>query len=351
VTHDALALTTYLGERDRAGDGMLADALMDAYARRGLRASLLLRGTAGFGVKHHLRTDRLLTLSEDLPLVTMAVDRPEPILAAAEEAAARSGDGLITLERVSTGDVAPGPAGAHDEAKLTVYLGRGARAGSRPAHIALVDLLRRHGVAGASTLLGVDGTAHGRRRRARFAGANGHVPLIVVSVGDAARIAAALPELDALLGDPVRTLERVRVCKRDGVRLAAPHDVATDGVWRKLTVVCGEQSRAGGEPLADALVRGLRESAAAGATALRGIWGYHGDHAPHGDRLWQLRRRVPVIVATVDTPERSARSYEVIDALTERDGLVLSERVPAFRATGPGIALGALELTPPLDPA
>ena len=122
------------------------------------------------------------------------------------------------------------------------------------------------------------------------------------------------------------------------------------GVWRKLTVICGEQSRHDGAPLADALVGGLREPGAAGATALRGIWGYHGDHAPHGDRLWQLRRRVPVIVTTVDTPERSRRGFDVIDSLTDTDGLVLSERVPAFRASGPGIALGALELAGPPDP-
>ena len=33
-----------------------------------------MRGVAGFGVKHHLHTDRLLTLSEDLPIVSVAVD-------------------------------------------------------------------------------------------------------------------------------------------------------------------------------------------------------------------------------------------------------------------------------------
>jgi PII-like signaling protein len=343
VTHDAIALTAYFGERDRDGARMLADTLMEAYARRGLRASVLLRGTGGFGVKHHLRTDRLLTLSEDLPLVALAVDRAEPVLAAAEETIARSGDGLITLERASLAGPPPG----RDEVKLTVFLGRGARAGGRPAHVALVDLLRRHGVAGASVLLGVDGTAHGRRRRARFIGANGHVPLFVVSVGDAQRIGAALAELDELLGEPLRMLERVRVCKRDGECLAEPHDVA--GAWRKLTVICGEQSRHAGRPLGDALIAGLRAAGAAGATAVRGIWGYHGDHAPHGDRLLQLRRRVPLIVTTVDTPERSRRGYEVIDELTAQDGLVLSERVPAFRASGPGIELGALDLAAPLD--
>jgi PII-like signaling protein len=343
VNHDALALTAYFGERDRHDGALLSDALMTLCARRRLRTSILLRAALGFGVKHHLRTDRLLTLSEDLPLVAFAIDRPEPIVAAAEEFAAVSGDGLITLERASTGAVAPGPC---EEVKLTVFLGGGGR-----THVRLVDRLRRHGLAGASVLAGVDGTLDGRRRRAHLFGAARRAPVMVVAVGAAERIAAALHGLDL----PARTFERVRVCKRDGARLAAPHDgPATDdsglGVWRKLTVICGEQSRHDGRPLAEALIRGLREIGAVGATALRGIWGFHGDHAPHGDTLWQLRRRVPVFVSTVDTPARSRRAYELIDQLTETDGLVLSELVPAFRATGPGIALGGLRLAAPSDP-
>ena len=69
MSEDGLKLTTYFGERDRAGGGFLADALIDIYARHELRTSLVLRGVEGFGLKHQLRTDRLLTLSEDLPLV------------------------------------------------------------------------------------------------------------------------------------------------------------------------------------------------------------------------------------------------------------------------------------------
>ena len=60
--------------------------------------------------------------------------------------------------------------------------------------------------------------------------------------------------------------------------------------------------------------------------------------------MLQLRRRVPVVLTAVDTPERSRGHYGLIDRLTAADGLVLSELVPAFRATGPGIELGALEL-------
>jgi PII-like signaling protein len=347
VSGEALKLTTYFGERDRAGDAFLADALVELYARHGLRASLVMRGVAGFGVKHHLHTDRLLTLSEDLPMVSVAVDARERIEGALSEVVGLSGDGLITLERAAAllADDA-------DATKLTVYVGRGERAGGQPAHLAVVDVLHRHGVAGATVLLGVDGTVRGVRRRARFFGANGQVPLMIIAIGASEPIAAALAELRTLLDDPLHTLERVRVCKRDGRRLAEPHALAaTDpsglAVWQKLMVYCGEQSRHGTEPLYAALIRALRTAGAAGATALRGIWGYHGDHAPHGDGLWQLRRRVPVVTVIVDTPERIRHWFAIVDELTDETGLVTSEQVPALRAAGPGIARGGLRLADP----
>ncbi len=338
MNEDCLKLTIYFGERDRAERGFLADALVGIFARRELQTSVVMRGTSGFGAKHKLRTDRLLTLSEDLPIVAVAVDRRDRIEAALHEVEALSFDGLVTLERARmlTGDleVVELPPALHEATKLTVYVGRRARVGSRPAYEAVVDLLHRHGVAGATVLLGVDGTAHGVRERARFIGRNADVPLMVVSVGAGERIAAALPELGRMLARPLLTLERIRVCKRDGLRLASPVDVPEDDppVWQKLMVYASEQSRHDGGPLYAELVRRLRGAGAAGATSLRGIWGYHGDHAPHGDRLWQIRRRVPVLTVVVDTPANMRRWYEIVDELTTRTGLVTSEIVPARRA-------------------
>lgn len=348
MIEDCLKLTTYLGERDRAGGGFLADALVDAYARRELRTSVVVRGVAGFGTKHHLSTDRLLTMSEDLPLVSVAVDSRERIEAALEEVVGLTGSrGLVTLERARmlTGSLgAPElPDDLHEATKLTVYLGRGERVGRRPAYVAIVELLRRRRVAGSTVLLGVDGTAHGRRERARLLGANVRVPLMVVAVGEGSRIAGLLPELEELVERPLATLERVRVCKRDGELLAEPHHLpATDpsglDVWQKLMVYAGEQVRHEGRPLYRELVHRLRREGALGATALRGVWGYHGDHEPHGDSFHQLRRRVPVLAVVVDRPERIRRWFELIDELTPHTGLVTSEMVPAFAPTGPRLA-------------
>ena len=44
----------------------------------------MLRGAEGFGLRQHVRTDRLLTLSEDLSLVTVAVDAHPRVEAALE---------------------------------------------------------------------------------------------------------------------------------------------------------------------------------------------------------------------------------------------------------------------------
>ncbi len=345
---DCLKLTAYFGERDRAGGRFLADALTEVGARHGLRIGLVMRGAEGFGIGQRLRTDRLLTLSEDLPIVSVAVDERSRVEAVVGEVRRLGLGGLVTLERARmlSGRMDPvvlAP-GLGDETKLTVYVGRRERAGSRPAYEAVVELLHERGVAGATVLLGVDGTVRGVRRRAAFFGANPHVPLMIIAIGSGERIAGALPELGELLASPLATLERVRVCKRDGLLLAGPQqlpevDASGLGIWQKLMVYAGEQSRHAGHPLHERVVRALREAGAAGATTLRGTWGYHGDHRPHGDSVWRLGRRVPVVTVVVDRPERVREWFAIVDELTGETGLVTSEMVPAFRA---GAGAGAL---------
>ena len=350
---DCLKLTTYFGERDRVEGRFLADALSDIFGRRRLETSLLMRGITGFGLRHHLHTDRLLTLSEDLPLVSVAVDTRPRIEAALEQVSQLHFDGLLTLERARmlADDVSEVivPWQGRAETKLTAYIGRHERFGGRPGYQSVVALLRRFGVAGATVLLGVDGTFHGARERARFLGRNTMVPLMVIAVGDSQQVAAALPPLSELIPRPLLTLERIDLLKRDGVSLGAlrdlpPRDRAGLQVWQKLMVYSSEFARYDGEPLHQRIVRDLRRAGAAGATSLRGIWGYHGDHMPHGDQFWQLRRRVPVVTVIVDEPERIRRWFAIVDRLTVETGLVTSEIVPAFRATAPDLKRGGLQL-------
>jgi len=353
MNDDCLKLTTYFGERDRTPDGLVSDELMDIYGGHRLQASILLRGSEGFGRQQHVHTDRLLSLSEDLPVVSIAIDERRRIEAMLEPVMQIKRRGLITLERARllSGEISAVqlPETLGEATKLTAYVGRQERVYRTPAYMAICDLLYRRQVAGASVLLGVDGTRQGRRFRARFFGRNADVPMMVIAVGSAQKIATVLPELGGLLHNPLITLERVRVCKRDGELLSAPHELpGTDehglAMWQKLMIYTSAAAVHHGQALHLAIVRRLREADAAGATCLRGIWGFHGDHAPHGDRLFQIRRHVPVCTIVIDTPERIVRAFEVIDELTATQGLVTSEMVPAVTTMTETETRGGLRL-------
>jgi PII-like signaling protein len=362
VSEEALTLTTYFGERARVGGRLLADELLDTYARHEIRASILLRGVQGFGRKHQLRTDRLLTLSEDLPLMAVAIDTPERIEALVGDMEGIEHEGLITLERTSFGageilgndhrfdggsqqtprdaDMQQPKSNAEmagNAVKLTVHLGRHERIDGAPAFVAVCELLHECGVAGATVLLGVDGTRHGERRRARFFAQNKGVPLIVMGFGDIPSVRAAVERLSTVLPEALLTTEGVRVCKRDGELLGGPHDMSATNeqgsqALQKLTIVTSEAARHENRSVYLELVHRLRTAGAAGATSLRGIWGFHGDHPPHGDRLLALRRHVPVLTVAIDTPERIASLFAIADELTQERGLVTSELIPAASA-------------------
>jgi PII-like signaling protein len=219
-----LELRFHLGERDRDGDGPLDAAVMDACARHGVWAAALLRGVEGFGAKQRVRTDRLLSLSEDAPLVAVAVGEARTIAELAGEVKEIAGGGLIALEGVEilrggavgdTGEGALAPTGTptttsagvgvpvggtpgdggRDVVRATVW---GPRSGSESPHLRAVDAMYRHGADCATVLLGVDGVLDGERRRARFVAGNQGVPAMTVAVGERGAIDAALAELGAV---------------------------------------------------------------------------------------------------------------------------------------------------------
>lgn len=322
MSDDLLILTAFFGERMRATDALLADALLDVFGGHEIAASMLLRGVEGFGLRHHLRTDSSLSLSEDLPAVAVAIDTAYRI-----EQLRTTVRTLVPRGLVSIAPAVTDPAGLVDAAavRLTVYLRRQDRVAGRPAHVAVCDVLHRRGVDGASALLGVDGTLRGTRHRARFFARNADVPVQVVAVGARDSIAGALAELRELLTDPFVTLAPVQVCKRDGVTVDGPPADAAG--WQQLTVFTSEAQLHRGRPIQREITRQLRGSGARGATTLRGIWGYHLPHAPHGDRPLRLGRHVPTLTIVIDESARIARSYEIIDALTGEHGLVTAAPV------------------------
>src|SRR6201987_5338270 len=340
MDEDCLKLSVYLAERRRTRDEFVSEVLLGLYERHCVASSIVLRGIGGFGTGRHLRTDESLTLSEDPPVVILAVATTKTIDRVLDLVLAIKQRGLVTLERARLLRDDLGPLelsdDSHEAVKLTIYVGRKERIYGVPAYVAICDLMYRRQIAGASVFLGVDGITHGDRQRAAFFGRNPDVPVMVIAVGSGELIGRVLPELGGLLRRPMITLERVRVCKRDGELLERPH--ALPGVdehglplWQKLMIYTSESARHNRVPIHRGLIQQLRKRKTPdGATVVRGIWGFHGDHQPHGDRLLTISRHVPVATILVDPPANIAESFAVVDELTRDDGLVTSEMVPAL---------------------
>jgi PII-like signaling protein len=307
---DLLQMRFHFGERDRDGDGPLEAAVMDACARRGVRAAALMRGAEGFGAKHRLHTDRLLSLSEDPPLVAVAVGEAVTIEALAEEIREMSREGLLLLE---TPVVA-------EWVKVTIW---GPRTGPASPHLEAVAALRRHGAESATVLLGVDGVLDGERRRARFVAANRGVPAMTVGVGTRAAIDAAVAEVDAAAN--LVTVEGVE----PRWRISPPS--LHGGAAIRVTLVTSEVASRGPRPIYLEFIHQLRREGAAGATAQRGVWGFRGEGEPHGDRVLALRRDVPMLVEVVDAPEPAARWLELAHELACPGDVVHVQPIP--RAT------------------
>jgi PII-like signaling protein len=90
----------YIGESDTWHGRPLYEAIVHMLRERGLAGATVLRGIEGFGAKQHLHTTRILSLSQDLPILIEIVDQDDRLRAILPELDAMVADGLITLERV-----------------------------------------------------------------------------------------------------------------------------------------------------------------------------------------------------------------------------------------------------------
>jgi PII-like signaling protein len=340
---EALKLWVYFGDSQLTGAELTSDALTDSLARRHVAVSALCRGIEGFGFNRRIHTERFPDISTDLPLVVCAVDSRERIQALLDDVDRVVADGLVTLEyaRLATGEEvaeAQFPREPGRAAKLTIYCGRLERAavGRRPAYREAVEILRRHGAAGATALLGVDGTYHGWRRRATVFSPRREAPLMIISVGRRDTLAAALPDLSEALEWPLVTLEGIAQLKHDGKQLeelptAPVPDHRGLAVWQTIRVYTRQSAQVNGRALYTELTRRLREAGAAGVTTVRGHWGFSSDEPPHGDKFARFTSHAPTYTTYIDRPAKIAELWPVIDEATAEHGIVTSLFVPAYR--------------------
>lgn len=296
VDESCIELNSYFRKRDRVGGTRLGKALLGLYSEHGTTARVLMDGMA------------------------VAVDTHATIKALLGQEPQLTGPRFATVERalLLTDEIDPVWLGEEpgEVTKLTVYSQGGDRVFQVPAFEVACELLHRRGIARATALSGGDGTVRGGLRD-RFLRQRAGARFVVVAVDTGDRIAMVLPEVASLFRNPIMTMTKARLCKRDGRLLSHPlgtSHAAGGEVQLKLAVYARGTARQGGQSVHRAMARELRAAGIGGSVTQRGIWGFEGHDAPG--------RHGPAITTVVGDPDQIAVAFDIIDPLTAACGLV-----------------------------
>ena len=90
----------HIGESDRWHGKPLYEAIVQLLRQEKFSGATVLRGVAGYGGSSIYHTDKVLRLSQDLPIVVEVVESSERIEQVLPRLDEMIGGGLVTLEKV-----------------------------------------------------------------------------------------------------------------------------------------------------------------------------------------------------------------------------------------------------------
>jgi PII-like signaling protein len=90
----------HIGESDRWHGKPLYEAIVEILRKEKFSGATVLRGVGGFGGASIYHTDKVLRLSQDLPVVIEVVEATERIEQILPQLDQMIGGGLVTLEKV-----------------------------------------------------------------------------------------------------------------------------------------------------------------------------------------------------------------------------------------------------------
>lgn len=89
----------FINENDRWQKQPLYEALVELFRAEGMAGATVLKGAAGFGAGSVTHTDKILRLSNDLPVVIEVVDNQVKIDAVLPKIDGMFSGGMITMEK------------------------------------------------------------------------------------------------------------------------------------------------------------------------------------------------------------------------------------------------------------
>lgn len=95
---------------------------------------------------------------------------------------------------------------------LRIFIGETSKLGQRPLYEVIVEEAKKRGLAGATVTRGIMGFGRNSRiHTAKILRLSEDLPLVIEIVDRPERVAAFLPDLDAMIGEGLVTLEKIRV--------------------------------------------------------------------------------------------------------------------------------------------
>ena len=222
----AKKVTIYVGRDHQYRGESVYMAILEFLFYRKVSGASATRGTAGFGADHHMHTDRILVLTENLPVKVEFIESAEKVEELLPKLREMVGTGLIEIQDtmvakpagVST-ERAPQPSmpplKREGKAKLMrIYVGENDKWHGKPLYKALLESMRANDLAGATVYQGILGYGANRRIHKEGMLQLSHDRPIMLSVVDTEeRLRAFLPVLDDMVQQGLVVFSDVDIIK------------------------------------------------------------------------------------------------------------------------------------------
>jgi PII-like signaling protein len=237
-TGPAKKVTVYVGQDQQYHGESVYAAILEFLFYRKVAGATVTRGIAGFGADHRMHTDRILALTENLPMKVEFIETPEKVEELLPKLHEMVGAGLIEIqdttivkaessEQAARHPISTALKQAGTAKLMRIFVGENDKWNGKPLHKALMESMRANDIAGVTVYQGILGYGANRRIHQDSALHLSHDRPMMLSVVDTEeRLRAFLPVLDDMVLQGLVVFSDVDVIKythnyQDGERRKA----------------------------------------------------------------------------------------------------------------------------------
>jgi uncharacterized protein len=222
----AKKVTIYVGQDHQYHGESVYAAILEFLFYHKVSGASVTRGIAGFGADHRMHTDRILVVTENLPVKVEFIETPEKVEELLPKLHAMVGTGLIEIQdttivkpsevskKAANAEAIPSLKREGTAKMMRIFIGENDKWQDKPLHRALLESMRANDIAGATVYQGILGYGANRRIHKDSALHLSHDRPMMLSVVDTEeRLRAFLPVLDDMVRQGLVVFSDVDVIK------------------------------------------------------------------------------------------------------------------------------------------